>query len=492
MAGLSSNIFAKMGEVLLPKALQTGGKGQSPAFDASRGSDPVPRPITNSHQRDLLAERSGTDDDLIQILMRYDSDVAASAHAYLTLSNTEMSYLCYDEAGQVDVAAQQSIAQFLVSLGTTMDYSQGFTMNRSLRARNEKFRYMLLKRGSIAGELVYDKKLGIITDLLILDTATFDWTQPKNGVLKPIQKVAQGDPIPLDYATVYYSSFRQDPSDPYSKSFFISVINTVYARTQIINDLYRIMNINGFPRIKIQLLEETIRKHIPQAIKNNPTKVSEFMNSIISETQSTFQNIRPDQPLVHTDSSEITVMNERSSAMSLDISPIIKVLDAQNQASLKTMATIIGRGESGVNTASVEARIFSLSAAELNDPLAELWEQALTFVLRLSGSRSRVEVHFAEPELRAENELEPSLTQKQARLHKDLSLGLITDEEYHLQMYNRLPPTGSPKLSGTNFLNAGQLSETSEVTKTNGDQPNSVQRQTSRPADRSASSNANR
>lgn len=491
MAGISSNIFAKMGEVLLPKALQVGGKGQSPAFDASRGSDPVPRPITNSHQRDLLAERSGTDDDLIQTLMRYDSDVAAATHAYLTVANTEMRHLCYDELGQVDPVAQQTISQFLTSLGTTMDYSQGFTMNRSLRARNEKMRYMLLKRGSVAGELLYDRKLGTITDFLLLDTGSLDWSQKVNGKLKPAQRVGQGDPIPLDFATVYYSSFRQDPSDPYSKSFFISVINTIYARTQIINDLYRIMNINGFPRIKIELLEETIRKHVPQSIKNNPTKVSEFINSIISETQASFQNIRPDQPLVHTDSSVITVMNERSSAMSLDISPIIKVLDAQNQSSLKTMATIIGRGESGVNTASVEARIFALSAAELNDPVAELWEQALTFVLRLSGSRSRVAVHFAEPELRAESELEPARTQKQARLHKDLSLGLITDEEYHLQMYNRLPPQTAPILSGTNFLGGG-VAQTAEVTKGPADQPNSVQRQTTTKADKSAASNANK
>ena len=492
MAGISSNIFAKLTEVLLPKGLQPEGKGQAPAFDSSRGSDPVPRPITNSHQRDLLAERSGTDDDLIQILMRYDSDVAAATHAYLTLANTEMSHICYDEAGQVDAEAQQLINQFLVSLGTTMDYSQGFTMNRSLRARNEKFRYMLLKRGSIAGELIYDRKLGTIKDMFLLDTGSFDWTQAKNGILKPQQKVSQGDPIPLDFATVYYSSFRQDPSDPYSKSFFISVINTIYARTQIINDLYRLMNINGFPRIKIELVEETIRKHMPQQLKNNAVKSAEFINSIISQTQATFQGIRPDQPLVHTDSSVISVMNERSSGMTLDISPIIKVLDSQNQSSLKTMATIIGRGESGVNTASVEARIFSLSAAELNDPLAELWEQALTFVLRLSGSLSRVVVKFAEPELRADNELEPARTQKQARLHKDLSLGMITDDEYHLQMYNRLPPAGAPKLSGTNFLNAGQVSETAEVTKDNGDQPNSVQRQTTRPADRSAASNANK
>ena len=38
-----------------------------------------------------------------------------------------------------------------------------------------------------------------------------------------------------------------------------------------------------------------------------------------------------------------------------------------------------------------------------------------------------------------------------ARLKADLSLGLITDDEYHLQMYGRLAPDSAPVLQGTGF-----------------------------------------
>ena len=40
---------------------------------------------------------------------------------------------------------------------------------------------------------------------------------------------------------------------------------------------------------------------------------------------------------------------------------------------------------------------------------------------------------------------------KQSRLLEELSLGLISDEEYHLKMEGRIPLWNYPKLSGTNF-----------------------------------------
>ena len=48
-------------------------------------------------------------------------------------------------------------------------------------------------------------------------------------------------------------------------------------------------------------------------------------------------------------------------------------------------------------------------------------------------------------------ELEAMRALKQARLKSDLSLGIITDEEYHIQMYGRIPLGAYEKLSGTNF-----------------------------------------
>ena len=228
-----------------------------------------------------------------------------------------------------------------------------------------------------------------------------------------------------------------------------------------------------------------------------PQKRAAFVNGVINNVTSKFSNINPTQPLVHTDSLEIGVLSTKQgggSQSQIDIRPVIEVLNAQNQSALKSVATVLGRGASGVNTASVEAQIFSMQAGEINEPIADVWSQLLTFALRLSGSQSFVEVYFDKPEMRPPNELEPAQTQKQARLLKDLSLGLISDEEYHLQMYNRPKPESSPLLSGTGFYE--KTAESGEggaaTAKTNTpqkDQPDSRQRAQSRPSDKNAKSN---
>jgi hypothetical protein len=56
---------------------------------------------------------------------------------------------------------------------------------------------------------------------------------------------------------------------------------------------------------------------------------------------------------------------------------------------------------------------------------------------------------------------------RQSRLLRDLSLGLITDAEYHLKMYGRLAPAKSEELMGTGFFDAPKV--TTDNVSTNSD-----------------------
>lgn len=491
MAGL--DVWGKIGQLVLPSNAQMGGKALSSTFDPQQSDQAIGAPETNLHLRDLLSERvSEEDDDLIQTLMQYDPDVGAAVGAYLTLSNTPMRYIARTPEGEIDSEAIDKISQLLAQISYPVDYQAGFTPDRTLKTRNQALRYMLLKRGSISVELVLDQAFGVM-DVRNIDTKTLEWFEKTNGFLTPIQKI-DSDEIDLNIPTFYYASHRQDPNSPYSKSVFISVINTVYARLQIINDLYNIMQVTGYPRMDIKVLEETLTKHLPEDHKRDPKKRDDYVRRQISSITASFSQIRADQPVVHTDSVEVTTLNMPNGSVGIDIRPVIEVLNAQNQAALKSVATVLGRGESGVNTASVEAQIFSMQAAEINEPLASVWSNLLTFALRLSGSTSYVEVYFDKPEMRPPNELEPAMVQRQARLRKDLSDGLITDDEYHWQMYNRPKPSSAPDLSGSGFDNPKVSSEDGAASATSNtpqkDQPNSRQRSQTKSSDKSAKSNA--
>lgn len=491
MAGL--DVWGKIGQLVLPTNAQMGGKAFSPTFNPQQSDQAIGAPETNMHLRDLLSERaSEEDDDLIETLMQYDPDVGAAVGAYLTLSNTPMRYIARTPEGEIDTDAIDKISQLLVQISYPVDYQVGFTPDRTIKTRNQAFRYMLLKRGAVSVEMVLDQAFGLL-DLRNIDTGTLEWYEKTNGMLTPIQKI-DSEEIDLNIPTFFYASHRQDPSSPYAKSMFISVINTVYARLQIINDLYNIMQVTGYPRMDIKVLEETLTKHLPDDHKRDPKKRDDYVRRQISSITASFSQIRADQPVVHTDSVEVSTLNMPNGSVGIDIRPVIEVLNAQNQAALKSVATVLGRGESGVNTASVEAQIFSMQAAEINEPLASLWSNLLTFALRLSGSTSYVEVYFDKPEMRPPNELEPALVQRQARLRKDLSDGLITDDEYHWQMYNRPKPSSAPDLSGTGFDNPKANSEDGAAGATTNtpqkDQPNSRQRAQTKSSDKSAKSNA--
>lgn len=496
MAGF--DILSKIGDVILPNSFKNGGVATTPNYNAQQSQQVISTPDTNDHLRDLLNERVSEEDNvLIAKLMVFDPDVSAAVSAYLTVSNTEMRYLVKTPQGLLDPQGIVQINQILTQLSYVPDYSIGFSMPRSLKFRNEQLRYMLLKRGSISLEMILDQKFGLL-DVRNIDTNSLEWFEKKKGYLTPSQKQGN-DTVDLNIPTFFYAAHRQDPSNIYSKSNFISVINTVYARLQIIGDLYDIMQIQGYPRMTVKLLESTIVNGMSEVDKKDTKKRNEFVNSIMNQVTAKFGTIKPNQPVVHTDSMELGSLNNTAggAGAAVDVSPVIDVLNAQNQAALKSVATVLGRGADGVNTASVEAQIFSMQAAELNQPLAEVWSQLLTFALRLTGSQNYVEVYFDKPEMRPPNELEPAYVQRQARLQKDLSLGIISDDEYHLAMYNRPKPPDAPELSGTNFLDKKTQTEVSgsdaENAKSNTpqkDQPDSRQRAQTKKSDASAKSNA--
>ena len=263
-----------------------------------------------------------------------------------------------------------------------------------------------------------------------------------------------GEPLPrlLDYPTFRVSFYRRDPSQVYTYSDFVSSINTVVARQSVINDLYRIMRLTGFPRLDIKIMESVIIDHAPLDVKADQGRLNAYVSSQIAQLSQMFSNVRVDQALTHPDTVDIKILNEKAAGIAVDINPVIDTLNAQNQAALKTMATTLGRGQAGVNTGSVEARMAALYADQLNKPIAETWAGHLSYALHQEGYAGWVNAHFRPSELRPVAELEPMMVMKASRLRQDLSDGIIQDVEYTLEMYGRLPHKDSPKMSGTGFL----------------------------------------
>lgn len=457
MAGLGAKVLS----IIAPKrSVKSGGQALTGTYNPQQPQNVLTVPQYREHLSDLFSGRQADDArTLIMTLIEHDPDMSAALSAYLTMANTQPIILVRDLKGEIDDAATRELYAKIKFMTVPMDYTLGFQMKQTLEQWCEEIRYMILARGGAGVELVFDKKMSP-TDLRNVDLGSVEWYEPKPGEYKPRQIVSgvQGG-IDLNIPNFFVAYYRQNPTKIYSNSPFVSTINTIAARQQVINDLYRIMQYTGYPRLEVTVVEEVLRKHMPVNVRTDEARQRDWLNARLAEVRNAVQDIRADTAFVHWDSVEPGIMNEKSPGAGIDISKVIETLNAQNQAGLKTMATVIGRGASGVNTGSVEARIAAMNADELNAPVSAILSNVFSFMLHQDGYQGFAEVSFVKGELRPELELEPQLTMRQSRLLTDLSHGLITDLEYHLLMYHRLPPEGTPVLSGTGFMQPAPAGE---------------------------------
>lgn len=445
--------LSKLFEFIAPKwKTKAGGVSQTDTFDPSNTTEALTLPDYTEHLTDIQDSRlSDNSLELIKELIKTDPDMSASLNAYLTLADTQLEYIVRDSAGEVSRDGQKLLNSLLYKIFTITDYTLGYQSKPSLDEFLAGLRYMALMRGAIGVELVYDKTLQPYT-FRIVDMATVEFVEKSPGEYKPMQSTENVDDVNLDIPTFFTARWKQDPTDVYSYSYFTSAINTIAARQVVINDLYRIMRIVGFPRVTLEVVEEVLKNRCPKEYKEDPKKFNDWINAQVTLIANGFDDIRPDMPFAHTDSVKPSILNEKNPGAALQVEEIIQTLNAQNQAGLKVVATVLGRGEAGVNTASVESRIFSLSADSLNKPIADILSKAMTLALRLAGFDGFVTFKFKPAELRPDLELESMRIQKQTRLMKDLSLGIISDEKYVMEMYGEAVRDGAPQLSGTGFM----------------------------------------
>ena len=440
--------------VLPKKKAIPGGSSYTDTFRPYATDFYLPLPTYKEFQEDIFHSRSNEDSrDLLRQQFQQDPDVSAAVSAYLTVADVEPWWVVTDATGAVNRDGHKILNQLILALCNRHDYNQPqpFAFTKSLRSLCEEIRYLMLLRGGCGSELVLDR-IRMPVEIRLVDLATLYWIEEKPAMYTPLQRPRQvAEFIDLNIPTFMVSYYHRDPTNIYSQSTFVASINTIASRQQVINDLYRIMRRTGYPRFAIKVVEDVMRKNAPVNIQNDEDKMKTWMRARFVELQNLFLDMSPDQALVHWDSAELRMVNEKAPGMSMDITGVIETLNAQNQAALKVMATVIGRGNGAAGTASVEARIFALSAQQLNAPVADLLSQIFTLALRLQGLDLYATFGFDKVELRPEMELEPQKIMRQSRLLELLSLGLIDDDEFHLKMFKKIRPDDVPKLQGTGF-----------------------------------------
>lgn len=435
-----------------------------PTYDGNSRDGIIAVPGFNQHTQDIFDTRLANDSrTLMADMFVHDTDVSASVNAALTLANTDLMIWVTDPStGDINRDLTIQLKAMITALTEPFDYSLGFQLKPDLDTTSEEMRYMTLLRGGIGTELVFDKQLTPMR-LENVDLATVKWIEKIPGEYKPYQTdKATNKDISLDIPSFWVAFHRRDPTKIYQAGLFVSAINSIASRQLVINELYSIMRSTGYSRMTIAVAEEVILKSAPVQLRTDPVKLKVYLNDRLSQIGASLQGLKSGSPFVHWDSVTPNILNDKNPSAAMDIRPVIDVLNQQQQAALKTMPTVLGRG-SNAQVAGVEARYAAMCADELNKPIQMNLRRAFQFMLNVAGIAGIVHCQYVPAELRPDLELEPQRVMKSARLKDDLSLGLISDAEYHMQMFGRPAPASAPQLSGTGFMNTGPEAATDKI-----------------------------
>ncbi|MEH3064947.1 MAG: hypothetical protein PGN33_20135 [Methylobacterium radiotolerans] len=228
---MADNLSGKLLAIIpFKKKAKAGGTSITSTYNPTAADQVLTQPTYRDHLDDIFTSRQADNSQtLMRTLMQADPDVSGTVNGYLTLADTQMIAYVEDIDGNVDVEKSRELQQLIAKLSNQTDFTQGFQLKQGMYRQCEELRYMLLLRGAIGAELVFDKA-GLPDSIRNVDMASIRWTEKQPGQYKPGQVVAgQSQPVPIDTPAFMVGFYRRDPTNIYTNSPFVSVINTVAA-----------------------------------------------------------------------------------------------------------------------------------------------------------------------------------------------------------------------------------------------------------------------
>ena len=390
---------------------------------------------------------------IIDELHRYDPDAANALWAMLRFAETPLSIIYKDEKGEFDA---DKTREFNTALKAKWLFS---VREPSPEEISSMIIRELFLHGGIGIEIVLDKfKLPL--NYVFVHNKDVNWRW-KNSTFVPYQTKTGGGEVNLDIPTFFFQTLDRQISQATGESPLLTAIQAIDFKRQVIIDIQRVVKRVGYPRIKVTVLEDVMRKHAPADMKSDPKKLATWLKEQKTALATDLKSIKPEDAIVLYDSVDMEYLKNNVTS-SLDFRPLIEILDGQVVSALKSLPSILGKTKgSSQNTASLEAMVYLNTPTYLQRRSEKLLSQIFTMTARLMGYKGFIECKHQAINLRPELELEPQKLAKQSRILQLQSFGHITDSEAALLLcVDHLPKT---ELSGTLFLTGGPSVDTENI-----------------------------
>ena len=451
-------------KVVLPKKSVVGIQ----AADPSTGRDknlPLPNSTLSVLNKSVADVRTQTTASAaLRLLRRISGDTGMSLASQVRLANTPLQFRVYDATQQLSDEGSLLLKSLLTRMDIAADYSLGFDERQGLKSLIDTLLYETLFEGAVALELVLDKAR-LPYKLQPVSVSSVKWktgtlaTGPNNTKIVPYQQVS-GEEIPLDIPTFFFQKLDADTNMVYPISSLEPALAAAVFQAETLEDIRRVVRRSGHSRLIMTLVTEQLMKTAPLEVRNDPDKLTEWVESVRSELAQEVEAMDPQSALILFDTVKADYLNSEIGA-SADYKPLIEIVDGSTATALRTPPSVLGKRFSGgsQNISSTESLLFIKLVDGLRTPIQTVLARALTLAVRLFGFEGSVQVEFLPIDLRPESELEAFRTMRQTRVLEQLGLGFITDQEAAELLGTGMRAPGAPPLSGTMFHLGGQKTD---------------------------------
>lgn len=330
---------------------------------------------------------------LIELLADLSPEISRALWDFLRLSNPGWEVVALRPGTDKPYkAAQPVLDRFIKDLGKLYG-AVDVVWNRLLLGG--------FLRGGFFAELVLDEDGRLPVDLATPDPglARFRRVEDKQrGQVWQLGQLQYGRWVALDRETVQYIPIDPLPGSPYGRSLVSPAIFTALFLIGLLHDLRRVIAQQGYPRLDLEVNMERLRAAMPADLHSDPDKVKEWVQATISEIETVYASLEPDDAYIHMDIVKVNrpVGTVDSSSLGA-VDGLIKALERMATRALKTMPLLMGLAEGGNETNNNrEYEIMTADIKNIQHSLEQLLGRLFGLALQVQGIAADVQFRFAE------------------------------------------------------------------------------------------------
>jgi len=192
-----------------------------------------------------------------------------------------------------------------------------------------------------------------------------------------------------EHANFFWVPADPDIGDPRGTLNLSPVLQAIDFQMQILQDLQAVLHHQGYPKNDISISTEKLMQTCPPHIKNDPKKLSEWIDSIVADLRRNLETMDPDSDYIHTDDSTINRNSGANASRSLDVRAVSELVDTQTLSGLKQMAIFMNRN-TGVTESwgTVQFRIYCSGIQSCQRGSKRIIEEISRLWLRVNGEQA--------------------------------------------------------------------------------------------------------